>query len=82
MRKKRLSFSHRLIRVPKAFKSFSVGRRRDRSLAQLKKDSSNGRYVFSWGGGERAEEFGFFVQKKVLALPHVLKKKLPPLLGD
>ena len=35
-----------------------------------------GRYVFSWGGGGGLGNFGFFFQKKVLALPHVLIKKL------
>ena len=41
-----------------------------------------GRYVFLGGG--RAGEYWYFFQKKVLALPHVLIKKLltPPLLGD
>ena len=44
--------------------------------------TNKGRYVFSWGGG--LGNFGIFFQKKVLALPHVLIKKLltPPLLGD
>ena len=78
MRKKRLSFSHRLIRVPKAFKSFSVGRRRDRSPAQLKKDSSKERYVFSWGGGGRAGEFGYFFPKESVGGPSCFEKKTPP----
>ena len=53
------------------------------SVCQQKTPLNKGRYVFSWGGG-RAREFWYFFQKKVLALPHVLIKKLltPPLLGD
>ena len=49
------------------------------SVCQQKTPLNKGRYVFSWGG--RAREFWYFFQKKVLALPHVLiKKLLTPLL--
>ena len=46
------------------------------SVCQQKTPLNKGRYVFSWGGGGRAREFWYFFQKKVLALPHVLIKKL------
>ena len=47
---------------------------------RLKKYIPKGRFVFFLGGGGRAGEFWYFFHKKVLALPHVLIKKLltPP----
>ena len=59
-----------------------LGRPPKRSLSDRDKTVREG--TFFLGGGGRAGEFWYFFQKKVLALPHVLIKKLltPPLLGD